>query len=80
MCAVSTISDYYGRPFPQYFPPPRSWDEDTKEMMRKVIEMLDKIDKRLGDKDCMDDKKRQFFEYIDFSNPHTTETLKGTTT
>jgi hypothetical protein len=66
MCAVSMVSDYYTRTIPTTFPPPRTWDDETKEMMRKIIELLDKVDKRLGDRECLDNQKQKFFEDIGY--------------
>lgn len=71
MCVVSAISNYYS---PSYLtiPTPREWDEDTKKLMREVIKRLDEIDKRLNDKECMDDKKQEFFEAIGMPDGGTT--------
>lgn len=81
MCSVSAVSDYYTRTYPDRFgvspfqqpvlpmspitvPPPFA-DAETKDMMRQVIRMLDKIDKKLGDVECMDDAKKQFLKALD---------------
>jgi hypothetical protein len=40
-------------------------DAETKEMMRKVLQLLDKIDKKLGDVECMDDAKAEFLKALD---------------
>lgn len=66
MCVVSAISNYYQQPLSNYFPTPRTWDDETKEMMRKIIELLDKVDKRLGDRECLDDQKQAFFKDINY--------------
>ena len=73
MCAVSAISDYYLRPqqpFSPYHPtpPPRDMDTETRELLRKVVELLDKVDKRLGDKECMDDSKKEFYKQIGYKD------------
>lgn len=80
MCSVSAVSDYYTRTYPDRFGiqpfqpvqpmspitgPIHVVDAETKEMMRKVILMLDKIDKKLGDVECMDDAKKQFLKALD---------------
>ena len=71
MCSVSAVSDYYMHQWPQRFPNnPNPFggvsgaDLETKEMMRKVLELLDKIDKRLGDIECKDAEKQAFFEQV----------------
>lgn len=76
MCATSAISDYYTRQWPDrygYNPflqpattgPLPVVDAETKEMMRKVLQLLDKIDKRLGDIECMDAEKAAFLKALD---------------
>lgn len=40
-------------------------DAETREMMRKVLQLLDKIDKKLGDVECMDEAKAQFLKSLD---------------
>lgn len=37
-----------------------TFDPETKEMLRQALKLLDKIDKRLGDVECMDDTKAAF--------------------
>lgn len=73
MCVASVVSDYYMRSiYPTYIgdpvtiPQPKDWDPETKEMMRKLLELLDKVDKRLGDKECIDDKKKAFYEAVGY--------------
>jgi len=41
-----------------------TFDAETKEMMRQALKLLDKIDKRLGDIECMDDAKKAFFQSL----------------
>jgi len=80
MCSVSAVSDYYTRQYPDRFginpfaPVPASGlmvpsiqvvDVETKEMMRKVLQLLDKIDKKLGDVECMDEAKAAFLKQLD---------------
>ena len=50
--------------FPTATKPIRVADEETKEMMRQALRLLDKIDKRLGDIECMDDAKKAFFQSL----------------
>jgi hypothetical protein len=85
MCVSSAVSDYYmhpnwpGRLNPNQSPIPAQWpqtfqqiiqsDPETKEMLRKVISLLDSIDKRLGDRDCLDDKKAEFYKALDLEPP-----------
>jgi hypothetical protein len=75
MCATSAISDYYRDrtdpvnpwpqpqppvPFPQpYLPPIQIWDQESKQLLREVLDRLDKLDKRLGDIECHDDSKAE---------------------
>jgi len=80
MCAVSAISDYYSNPnhlqhfnipasnpFPSVpVTSPKEFDPGTKQMLQEVIRRLDEIDKRLGDRECMDDKKREFYDAIGY--------------
>lgn len=40
-------------------------DAETREMMRQVLKLLDKIDKRLGDIECMDAEKAAFLKALD---------------
>lgn len=40
-------------------------DAETREMMRQVLKLLDKIDKRLGDIECMDAEKAPFLKALD---------------
>lgn len=84
MCASSAISDYYMRPnWPGQLNPPLYYyqgglggfqqivqsDPETKEMLRKVMQLLDSIDKRLGDRECMDEKKAEFYRALDLDPP-----------
>lgn len=46
-----------------YVPPQsvvHTFDAETKDMLRQALKLLDKIDKRLGDVECMDDAKAAF--------------------
>jgi hypothetical protein len=86
MCAVSAVSDYYTRQYPDRFgynpfhpglgggvsgmPQSSAFpvvDNETKEMMRKVLQLLDKIDKKLGDVECMDEEKVAFLKALDLN-------------
>lgn len=80
MCMTSAVSDYYLRkdrwpvnPFdveptyPLHPPvmPPVIADQETRDLMRQVLKLLDKIDKKLGDVECMDEKKAAFLRSLD---------------
>lgn len=74
MCATSYISDYYRdraipnnpwiqqplqQPLTPYLPPINVWDQESKQLLREVLERLDKLDKRLGDIECHDESKAE---------------------
>jgi hypothetical protein len=81
MCSVSAVSAYYTdtypnrlNPYQQAVPMPNlgglhpvvhTFDAETKEMMRQALKLLDKIDKRLGDIECLDDAKAGFMKALD---------------
>lgn len=79
MCSVSAVSDYYMRQWPhqqpinqppfQTFPQMVQSDPELKEMLRKTIQLLDKIDKKLGDRDCKDEQKAEFYRALDLDPP-----------
>jgi hypothetical protein len=81
MCSVSAVSQYYLQPgWPgQLNPPLGQWpqtfqqvvqaDPEMKEMLRKAIQLLDKIDKKLGDADCKDEQKAEFYRALDLPPP-----------
>lgn len=75
MCASSAVSDYYMGTFPQRFPTnPQPFfgptgDPEAREMLRKVMELLDKIDKKLGDVECHDDAKEAFLAKLNENAP-----------
>lgn len=63
-----------GLPLPNAIPMPQTSpiqivDSETKEMMRQVLKLLDKIDKKLGDVECMDAEKAEFLKSLDL-NPN----------
>lgn len=72
MCASSVISDYYQNTYPQRFPNnPNPFqnlqgfnnqpvDPKLHADMAKVLALLESIDKRLGDVECMDEAKAAF--------------------
>lgn len=74
MCASSAVSDYYRDTYPNRFPtnpypfaPPLQGgfaDIETREMMKKVIQLLEKIDKKLGDVECSDENKEAFKKQV----------------
>jgi hypothetical protein len=64
MCSVSAVSDYYTRDW-QLRPntiPVQQFDLETKVLLLRAIEILDRIDKRLGDRECMDKSKEEFMK------------------
>lgn len=68
MCASSVVSDYYMKQWPNSFPSTPNViqvaDEETKRLLREVMKKLDEIDKRLGDVECMDEKKAQWLKEL----------------
>lgn len=67
MCASSAVSDYYMHTYPQRQPyglPAtqiiQQMDPEAKELLRRAIELLDRVDKKLNDTDCMDASKAVF--------------------
>lgn len=76
MCASSVISDYYMQPnwpagLPAMWPSQMPFqqlvqsDPELKDLLRKTVQLLDKIDKKLGDSDCMDETKAAFYRALD---------------
>lgn len=76
MCIASVIHDYYNKkwesPTPNIlssFPYP---DREAVELMRKLLELAEKIDKKLGDVICTDPKKAETLDkllrYLDKSD------------
>ena len=78
MCSVSAVSQYYTDTWPNRFQQPSPFspgatgaplfpvaDSETREMMRQVLKLLDKIDKKLGDVECMDAEKAAFLKALD---------------
>lgn len=68
MCSVSAISDYYTRQWPNSFPSTPDVltvaDPETKRLLKEVMDRLDKIDKRLGDVECMDAEKAKWLAQL----------------
>lgn len=64
MCASSVVSDYYMKQWPNSFPATPNVltvaDPETKRLLKEVMDRLDKIDKRLGDVECMDAEKAKW--------------------
>lgn len=69
MCSSSVVSDYYQNTYPSRFPNnPNPFqvlnnqpvDAKLHADMAKVMALLEKIDKRLGDVECMDEAKAAF--------------------
>ena len=44
-----------------------TFDAETKQLMRQALILLDKIDKRLGDVECMDDAKAAFLKTLNLN-------------
>lgn len=77
MCMVSMISDDYFKRRPDWFIPEpivpqqgpivvkQGPDEETKQLLREIIKKLDKLDKKEGLKDCMDETKKKFYKIIE---------------
>lgn len=68
MCVVSMISDYYMKPIHPNVPNPHKFDNETKHLLLDIIKRLDELDKKLGDRDCMDDVKKEFFDIIGYKD------------
>jgi hypothetical protein len=72
MCSVSAVSDYYMRQWPQRFPdnpnPFSAADEnaDLRRDIKKALELLDSIDKRLKDVECNDPQKAAFLGAVGY--------------
>lgn len=77
MCAVSAVSNYYkqwpgagGFPDQGTFHPqpviPTSimQDPEALELLRKAVEILDRLDKRIGDRECDDEAKEAFLDTL----------------
>lgn len=61
MCAVSFVIDAART----QFPPIDVWPKSQAEDMLKVIDMLKKIDDKLGAKDCVDATKDAFVKELE---------------
>ena len=61
MCAYSVISEYYTRPPDSMATPPiQQMDGESVRLLKDIADKLDKLDKRLGDIECMDPTKAKF--------------------
>ncbi len=67
MCAVSMISTYYMEPQHPSVPNPYRFDNETKQALREIVRRLDELDKKLNDRECVDELKEQFFAIIEYS-------------
>lgn len=68
MCAVSMVTDYYQHMFPQSFPlNPAPWQSDpaVAQQLLEVLRRLDAIDKRLNDRECLDEAKARFIKDLE---------------
>lgn len=64
MCVVSYVSDYYTQP--NRFPTsPFQADPEAAKLLRQAIEILERIDKRLNDRECNDPAKAKFLKALD---------------
>jgi len=71
MCAYSVVSDYYMKP--QNWPP-QQWgvsqnpidmmSAEQVRLLKEISEKLDKLDKSLKDRDCIDPSKAAFKKKI----------------
>lgn len=73
MCASSVIGDYYMRTWPERNPTTpnifQTADPVTLDLLRKAIGILEKIDARLGDVECMDEQKAAFMDGLKKKRP-----------
>lgn len=85
MCSVSAVSDYYMNQWPQRNPlNPNPFQQQLpyqglsalgdpnaalRADMAKVLALLDSIDKRLGDIECMDEAKKAFLAQFQKERP-----------
>ena len=92
MCVVSAVSNYYRTRPPNYYPPDWRYynephnrpvppmvtrDPEAMELLRKAVELLDKLDKKIGDTECDDPIKQDFYKALglngdDLSQPDNT--------
>jgi len=42
-----------------------AWDEEAVRLLKEAIELLKKVDKKLGDKDCADPEKMKWLQEIE---------------
>lgn len=72
MCAVSAMFDYAQRNWPVNPPQtqlvPVVWDNEAVKLFKEIIDRLDKLDKKMGDKDCVDPAKATFMAGLDKLN------------
>lgn len=62
MCMVSMVSDYARQRVPM-----QTWLENPTAIqdLKKIIGLLEKIDKKLGQPDCVDPEKEQFIKDLE---------------
>lgn len=63
MCVVSAVTDYYTHTNPSIWP--STPDPETVRLLRQAIEILDRIDKKLGDRDCKNEIKAEFLKKLE---------------
>lgn len=76
MCAVSRISDYYTAPSQIKVWTAVQKEPDLQDQLKEIIKRLDELDKKLNDKECMDDKKKEFFEGIGYKSTDVDGSIK----
>ena len=73
MCVVSFVSDHFGTdgPFKQPFQwPPAApatlpWTPDAFAELKKIMEMVKRLDEKLGLPDCEDPKKAEWMKAVE---------------
>ncbi len=68
MCSYSVISDYYMKPqnWPNYVGnnPIGTMNGEQVRLLKEISEKLDRLDKSLNDRECIDPSKRAFKKKI----------------
>ena len=66
MCVLSMVHDYYrdkGDFF--YNPYTGNWDYEAIALLKQAIDILEKLDKKLGDKECKDPEKTKWLQEME---------------
>lgn len=81
MCSYSVVSDYYMRPqnWPNYVGnnPIDTMSGEQVRLLKEIGEKLDRLDKSLKDRDCIDPSKRAFKRKIAKRVRETSHPSKG---